>query len=89
MMFVKGYTPEGFKGQCYHIHMALQSHTGLWDRLYFRDYLIANPAVAKEYEALKLKLALKYRNDREDYTEGKSEFIRRITEIAINETSFV
>jgi GrpB-like predicted nucleotidyltransferase (UPF0157 family) len=89
MMFMKGYTAKGFKGQCYHIHMAPLNHAGLWDRLYFRDYLISNPAVAREYENLKLKLALKYRNDREGYTNGKSEFIRRFTEIAINETSFV
>jgi len=84
IMFMKGYTPEGIKGQCYHIHMAPLSHVGLWDRLYFRDYLISHPAIAKEYEKLKLELALKYKNDREAYTEGKAEFVTRITEIAKN-----
>ena len=80
MMFVKGYTPEGYKGQCYHLHMAPKDHVGLWDRLYFRDYLIANPVVAKEYETLKLELALKLRNDRDGYTQGKSEFIQKVME---------
>ncbi len=78
MMFMKGYTPEGFKGQCYHIHMAPLSHAGLWDRIYLRDYLIANTAVAKEYEALKLELAMKFKNDRDAYTAGKSEFIQKV-----------
>jgi len=80
LMFMKGYTPEGFKGRCFHIHMAPLSHAGLWDRIYFRDYLISHTAVAKEYEVLKLELALKYRNYREGYTEGKAEFIQKVME---------
>jgi GrpB-like predicted nucleotidyltransferase (UPF0157 family) len=89
MVIMKGYTPDGFKGQCYHIHMAPQGHTGLRDRLYFRDYLISHPVVAKEYEYLKLELALKFKNDREAYTDGKSVFVERITRIVINEIFFV
>jgi len=89
LMFMKGYTPTGFEGQCYHIHMAPQSHAGLWDRIHFRDYLISHPKEAKEYEALKLGLALKYRNDREGYTDGKSDFVKWITVMAINEISAV
>lgn len=71
-------SPEGFKGQCYHIHMASLSHAGLWDRIYLRDYLIANTTVAKEYGALKLELAMKFKNDRDAYTAGKSEFIQKV-----------
>ena len=85
LMFLKGYTLEGYKGQCYHLHMAPRNHIGLWERLYFRDYLNLHPEVARAYEALKLELASKYRNDREKYTEGKSEFIYKITEIAKKE----
>lgn len=79
IMFVKGYTNEGIKGQAYHIHMAEKEHNGLWDRLYFRDFLIDNKKTAKEYERIKRKLAEKYKYDREAYTEGKTEFIKRIT----------
>ncbi len=78
MMFAKGYTLEGFKGQAYHIHVR---YKGDWDELYFRDYLIANPGVALEYENLKLELAEKYKNDRDEYTNQKTEFIQQIIEI--------
>ena len=78
MMFMKGYTPEGFKGQSYHIHMAPLSHAGLWDRIYFRDYLISHPKEAKEYENLKVELAQRFRNDREAYTNEKTRFIQNI-----------
>jgi len=82
IMFVKGYTDEGIKGQSYHIHMAEKGHNGLWDRLYFRDYLINNKETAMEYESIKRKLAERFKYDREAYTEGKSGFIMKITEKA-------
>lgn len=44
----------------------------------FRDYLIANPRVAKEYENLKVKLCKEHSNDRYKYTALKHEFIERI-----------
>lgn len=82
MMFAKGYTIDGFKGQTYHIHVR---YKGDWDELFFRDYLISNPTIAHEYGDLKTGLANEYKNDREGYTEKKTDFIRRITEIARNE----
>lgn len=82
LMIVKGYTPEGFKGQCYHIHMGIKENDDLWDRLYFRDYLIENPSVAHEYAELKKYLESKYKHDRDGYTEAKTKFIKRITDIA-------
>jgi GrpB-like predicted nucleotidyltransferase (UPF0157 family) len=45
--------------------------------LLLRDRLRADPALADEYTALKRALAERYREDREAYTEAKSEFIRR------------
>ncbi|MBU2513080.1 GrpB family protein [bacterium] len=84
IMVVKGYTPEGFQGQCYHIHMGPKDHNELWDRLYFRDYLKANPQVTREYEDLKQELATKYKYNREAYTEAKTGFIERVTKTAIN-----
>jgi hypothetical protein len=53
-----------------------------WDRLLFRDYLIEHPQVANEYQALKLRLASAYPNDRVAYTRGKGEFVNAITERA-------
>lgn len=84
MHFVKGYTPNGFSGNVFHVHMADNTHS-LWDRIYFRDFLRKNPAIAKEYETLKISLASKYRFDREAYTNAKTEFVKRITDIAKNE----
>lgn len=83
MMFVKGYSPEGFKGQCYHIHMENGDHDELWYRVYFRDYLISHPEVADEYAVLKRELAEKFKYDREAYTEAKTEFIERVTRLAL------
>lgn len=84
MHFVKGYTIDGFKGNVFHIHMGDKSHP-LWDRIYFCDYLRQNKKVAEEYELLKISLAEKFKYDREAYTNAKSEFVKRITEIAKNE----
>jgi GrpB-like predicted nucleotidyltransferase (UPF0157 family) len=53
-----------------------------WDRLLFRDYLIAHPETARQYQELKLRLASDHPNDRVAYTEGKSEFVARVTEEA-------
>ena len=65
----------------HHIHM-VESDFEHWDRLLFRDYLIADLETAKEYETLKYALARDYPNDRVAYTNGKSEFVVRVTEVA-------
>ena len=65
----------------HHIHM-VESDFEHWDRLLFRDYLIERPDIAKEYEVLKSSLARAYRNDREAYTNGKTEFVVRVTQAA-------
>jgi len=65
----------------HHIHM-VERDFEQWDRLFFRDYLIEYRDVARKYQDLKLRLAKDYPNDRIAYTNGKTEFIVRITEIA-------
>lgn len=79
MMFLKGYTPEGFKGEVYHLHVR---YAGDWDELYFRDYLLAHPKAAQEYGQLKLELKRKFEYDRDGYTMAKTEFIKKITQMA-------
>jgi GrpB-like predicted nucleotidyltransferase (UPF0157 family) len=69
----------------HHIHMVEGDEgafAGHWDRLLFRDYLIEHPGVAREYEALKTRLASASPHDRVAYTEGKTEFVLRVTERA-------
>ncbi|HEX9655172.1 MAG TPA: GrpB family protein [bacterium] len=65
----------------HHLHMVERDFEH-WQRLLFRDYLIEHPEIAKEYEALKLRLAGEFPNDRVAYTRGKTEFIVRVTQIA-------
>lgn len=82
IMYLKGYTPSGFKGQSVHIHVR---HYGDWDELYFRDYLILHPDVAREYGKLKLMLKEQYSHDRDGYTEAKGDFIIKYSEYARTE----
>jgi GrpB-like predicted nucleotidyltransferase (UPF0157 family) len=67
----------------HHLHL-VPLHSSLWvERLGFRDVLRTHPETAAEYEALKRNLADEYRFDREAYTEGKSEFVRRVIDLAL------
>ena len=49
----------------------------------FREYLKAYSDIAAEYDALKRELALRFRLDREAYTDAKGPFINAVTDIAI------
>ena len=82
MMSVKGYSTSGFKGQAFHVHIR---YKGDWDELYFRDYFRKNEEVKREYEKLKLDLAIKYKNDRDAYTNAKTDFIENINKLARQE----
>lgn len=79
LSFNKGYTPEGFADRVYHLHVR---YFGNWPELYFRDFLIAHPDVAGKYEHLKLKLWKQYEHDRDGYTEAKTDFVRRYSDMA-------
>lgn len=78
----KGYTPAGFADKVYHLHI---KPLGDWNELYFRDYLRIHPDVARDYEALKLRLKNQYEHNRNAYTEAKSEFIIEHTKKARKE----
>lgn len=78
LSFNKGYTESGFAERVFHLHLRVQ---GDCDELIFRDYLNAHPETAKEYEALKLTLWKQYEHDRDGYTNAKTAFIRKYTEL--------
>ena len=82
LMFMKGYTPQGFRGQAVHLHVRFP---GDWDELYFRDYLRSHPKTAKSYGKLKQNLQLRYEHDRDAYTEAKTDFIQEATRLARKE----
>ncbi len=75
MMFAKGYSESGFTGQTFHIHLR---YRGERDEVLFRDYLIWNPEAAQEYAELKRRLSIVFINDREAYTNNKTDFIKEI-----------
>mgnify|MGYP003083135015 FL=1 len=79
MSFNKGYTPSGFAERVFHLHLRYE---GDHDELYFRDYLQEHPAVAEDYEKLKLSLWKQYEHNRDAYTEAKTDFIKNYTEEA-------
>ena len=72
----KGYTENGFADKVYHIHLR---YAGDNDELFFRDYLNDHTDVAKEYEALKLRLWKQYKHNRDAYTNAKTDFITKWT----------
>src|SRR6056297_2948487 len=74
--FNKGYTKKGFAERVYHLHLRYFDD---WGELYFRDYLLENKKVAYEYGKLKTHLISIYRNNRDGYTEAKSEFVNEYT----------
>lgn len=77
MFFVKGMPPFGEK-RTHHIHIIEPKSKRGQDRIIFRDYLIAHPDVAREYEQLKIKLAQEYTYYREQYTDAKTHFIASV-----------
>ena len=72
----RGYTEEGFAEDVYHVHLR---YVGDNDELYFKDYLNEHVQVAREYEAMKLRLWKLYEHDRDAYTDAKTEFIKKWT----------
>lgn len=78
----KGYTENGFAERVFHVHV---QYVGNKDEVYFRDYLLAHPTVAAQYERLKLSLWKRYEHDRDAYTAAKSDFVRKYTEKAKQE----
>jgi GrpB-like predicted nucleotidyltransferase (UPF0157 family) len=71
--------PSPYK-RTHHLHL-IEYGSKLWkDRIAFRDYLRQHPDSRDEYARLKIKLAEKFRDDREAYTDAKEEFVNSILE---------
>lgn len=81
MSFGKGYNLEGREEQIFHIHMCPEENM-MWQQIHFRDYLRSNQERAISYEALKVSLESKFRNDRGAYVLGKTAFINETLQLA-------
>jgi GrpB-like predicted nucleotidyltransferase (UPF0157 family) len=67
----------------FHLHLMKHGSGFLMRHILFRDYLRAHPDTAREYYVLKKRLAQKYADKREVYTESKTGFIENVIEIAL------
>ncbi|MCC8173930.1 MAG: GrpB family protein [Odoribacter sp.] len=72
-----GYDENYLSAHSYHLHIREKGDYPQ-DEIYFRDNLRENPDIRDEYAKLKYSLAEKYKNNREGYTQGKTEFVKRI-----------
>lgn len=62
----------------HHLHL-VPTGSDLWRaRLAFRDRLRSDPTARSEYVSLKNELAERYHDDREAYTDSKTELVQRI-----------
>lgn len=77
----KSLNVDGFMD--YHLYVCPKDGKGYLEHIAFRDYLRSHPTAAKQYEAVKLRLAQMYRNDREAYTNGKTEFVTSVLKEAM------
>ena len=75
----KGYTESGFAERVFHLHLR---YAGDNDELYFRDYLLAHPGIAREYNDLKLGIWKEFEHNRDGYTNAKSDFVVKYTALA-------
>lgn len=75
--FNQGYLITGYADEVYHLHLVVAGNP---DELYFRDMINDNPELFEEYLSLKLKLLSSCEGDRELYTSGKSDFVKRVLE---------
>jgi len=61
----------------HHLHLIPKQSPRFRDELAFRDHLRSHPTAAAEYAELKRELAARFEDDREAYTDAKTDFIRR------------
>jgi len=63
------------------IHAMHRVGSPFWkDQIAFRDKLRSEPSLAREYSDLKNMLMKKFKNNRHDYIQGKTAFVKRVLE---------
>ncbi len=76
---------KSINGTKIHIYI-VEANTDNWEKnILFRNYLLAHPETAKEYNKLKVELAKNYKNDQIAYTKGKAKFIKKVESKASKE----
>ncbi|WDV48231.1 GrpB family protein [Clostridiaceae bacterium M8S5] len=62
----------------YHVHAYQEGNEHYYKQIAFRDILINNSNLAYEYIHIKNRLYTQYKDNREEYTARKSEFINSV-----------
>ena len=66
----------------HHLHLVVFGSPTWHRHLLFRDRLRSNADLAQSYAELKSELAIRFKNDREAYTDAKSEFVASVLSVA-------
>lgn len=69
---------KGESKRSHHVHIFQVGNEEIERHINFKEYLISHPDKGQEYSKLKEKLVNKYTYDMENYTTGKSDFIKEI-----------
>ena len=69
---------KGGNNRTHHVHIFQVGNEEIGRHINFKEYLISHPDKGQEYSKLKGKLANKYSYSIENYTNGKSDFIKEI-----------
>jgi GrpB-like predicted nucleotidyltransferase (UPF0157 family) len=62
----------------HHVHICVIGSQRWNEQVYFKMYLLEHPNIITEYENLKKGLAVKYFNNRTEYTAAKDSFIKSV-----------
>ncbi len=76
-LFVRVDSPAA-RSRLAHLHLMPPEQARWNEQLRFRDRLRASAELREEYQALKQRLAVDHRGDREAYSEAKGAFVRRV-----------
>jgi GrpB-like predicted nucleotidyltransferase (UPF0157 family) len=79
------YFPKGSENRTHQIHAFSRGDFSVTRHIAFRDYLLANSEVAKEYGELKKRVAETCDNDIGRYCDGKDAYVKRVEALAVKE----
>lgn len=65
-----------FDDRSYHLHIYQFDNPNILRHIAFRDYLCENPVPARQYAALKERLAHEFPEDMDSYIAGKNDFVK-------------
>ena len=69
------------KERLFHLHVTQEGNDFWNEQLKFRDTLRENKYLRNEYEKLKKDLVEKFKNDRDGYTKGKTDFVNSVLKL--------